>query len=294
MLFTSTTSYCQKPWPPCPLRPTAAQNWTSHDSEFSVAWHTYMSPNTRGTNWPPAPCPAHSSALLITAMPSASFIAQPRSSLSLTTLCSTKGAPTPCYEHIILKPNATPPSAAPNPTLATALSCPKHTTHPPIPDDNPHYDVSSYGHRANIALADTLELKIYNEAMASQDAIEWLTACKEEMWTWKDLDVYDIVPQPKGCKVIGSKWVFHVKQGPNRSIQKYKAWIIAQGFTQVEGIASIQYSPSQLSTTSNFTKWTLRLLTSMLTSRRTFIWSHHPVLRSPKDTSLNSKRVCMA
>jgi hypothetical protein len=77
---------------------------------------------------------------------------------------------------------------------------------------------------------------MYNEAMASPDVPEWLAACKEEMRTWKDLDIYNIVPQPKGHKVIGSKWVFHIKQGPNGSIQKHKARIAAQGFTQVEGI----------------------------------------------------------
>ena len=36
--------------------------------------------------------------------------------------------------------------------------------------------------------------------------------------------------------MIGSKWVFRVKRGPDRSIQKHRARIIAQGFTQVEGI----------------------------------------------------------
>jgi hypothetical protein len=72
--------------------------------------------------------------------------------------------------------------------------------------------------------------------MASQDAVEWLATCEEEMQTWKDLDVYDVVPRPKGRKVIGSKWVFCVKQGPDGLIQKYKAQIVAQGFTQVEGI----------------------------------------------------------
>ncbi len=72
--------------------------------------------------------------------------------------------------------------------------------------------------------------------MASPDATEWLAACEEEMQTWKDLKVYDVVSWPKGRKIIRSKWVFHIKQGPDRSIQKYKARIIAQGFMQVEGI----------------------------------------------------------
>jgi hypothetical protein len=76
-------------------------------------------------------------------------------------------------------------------------------------------------------LADALEPKMYDKAMASPDAPEWLAACEEEMWTWKNLDVYNIVPQPKGHKVIGSKWVFCIKQGPDGSIQKHKARIVA-------------------------------------------------------------------
>ena len=72
--------------------------------------------------------------------------------------------------------------------------------------------------------------------MASSNAVEWLAACEEEIRTWKDLDVYDIVPRPKGRKIIGSKWVFRVKRGPDGTIQKHKARIVAQGFTQIEGV----------------------------------------------------------
>src|SRR6266851_9410426 len=112
---------------------------------------------------------------------------------------------------------------------------PKHTTHPPIPDDNPHYDVSSYN-CANLADAKTPEPKTYNEAMASLDTTKWLAACEDEMWTWKHLNMYNVIPQPKGHKVIGSKWVFCVKRGPDGTIQKYKAQLVTQGFTQVKGI----------------------------------------------------------
>ena len=144
-----------------------------------------------------------------------------------------EGGPTPRHERIILEPDITP---APDTHPPPAASCPKRTIRPPISDNDPRYDVSSYGHRANVALADTSEPKSYDEAMASLDAAEWLATCEEEMWTWKELDVYDIVPRPKGRKIIGSKWVFRVKRGPDGSIQKHKARIVAQGFTQVEGI----------------------------------------------------------
>jgi len=50
------------------------------------------------------------------------------------------------------------------------------------------------------------------------------------------MGVYDVVPQPKGHKVVGSKWVLRIKRGPDGQVQKYKAHIVTQGFTQVEGL----------------------------------------------------------
>ena len=50
------------------------------------------------------------------------------------------------------------------------------------------------------------------------------------------MGVYKVVPCPKGCKVVGSKWVFWIKRGPDGKIQRYKARIVAQGFMQIEGI----------------------------------------------------------
>ena len=50
------------------------------------------------------------------------------------------------------------------------------------------------------------------------------------------MGVYDVVPRPKGHKVVGSKWVLRIKRGPDGQVQKYKACIVAQGFTQVEGL----------------------------------------------------------
>ena len=50
------------------------------------------------------------------------------------------------------------------------------------------------------------------------------------------MDIFEVVSQPDNKKVIGSKWVYYKKYGPNGKIQKYKAHVITQGFTQVEGI----------------------------------------------------------
>ena len=50
------------------------------------------------------------------------------------------------------------------------------------------------------------------------------------------MGMYEVVPCPQGQKVVGSKWVFCIKRGPDSTIQKYKACIVAQGLTQIEGI----------------------------------------------------------
>jgi len=112
----------------------------------------------------------------------------------------------------------------------------------PIRDDNPRYSITSYSQpcpteQANIVLTDkTDDPQSYNKAMVRSDATEWDAACKDKIHNFQQMGVYNIVLQPKGCKVVGSKWVLCIKHGPDGQVQKYKAHIITQGFTQVEGL----------------------------------------------------------
>jgi len=59
----------------------------------------------------------------------------------------------------------------------------------------------------------------------------WEAACKEERKSFEAMEVFEVVPRPDHKKVVSSKWVYREKQGPDGSIQKYKARIVAQGFT---------------------------------------------------------------
>ena len=45
-----------------------------------------------------------------------------------------------------------------------------------------------------------------------------------------------MVPRPADKSVVGSRWIFKVKQEANGSIEKYKAIFVAKGYYQVEGI----------------------------------------------------------
>ena len=75
----------------------------------------------------------------------------------------------------------------------------------------------------------------YQEAAAGPDKQKWETAMKTEMTSLRENDVWDLVELPVGKKVVGCKWVYKVKTGADGSVQRYKARLVAQGFTQKYG-----------------------------------------------------------
>ncbi len=78
--------------------------------------------------------------------------------------------------------------------------------------------------RASVALANMgPDPRTYAEAMACSDATEWEIACEDKKHAFECMGVYEVVPRLKDHKVVGSKWVFCIKQGPDGQILKYKA-----------------------------------------------------------------------
>jgi hypothetical protein len=76
----------------------------------------------------------------------------------------------------------------------------------------------------------------YNEAMADKlHRSEWLQAIKDELTQLQGLDTWELSKLPPGKKAIGSRWVFNVKLTSTGLIDRYKARLVAQGFSQVPG-----------------------------------------------------------
>lgn len=75
----------------------------------------------------------------------------------------------------------------------------------------------------------------YQEATTGPDKANWETAMETEMTSLRENHVWDLVKLPAGKRTVGSKWVYKVKTGADGSAQRYKARLVAQGFTQQYG-----------------------------------------------------------
>ncbi|KAK1663133.1 hypothetical protein QYE76_051292 [Lolium multiflorum] len=86
-------------------------------------------------------------------------------------------------------------------------------------------------HHAYISV---VEPKKVFEALEDSD---WVDAMHEELNNFKRNKVWTLVEKPKECRnVIGTKWIFKNKQDEFGNIVRNKARLVAQGFSQVEGI----------------------------------------------------------
>ena len=67
------------------------------------------------------------------------------------------------------------------------------------------------------------------------DDPDWVMAMQEELNNFTRNEVWELVERPKQ-NVIGTKWVFINKQDEHGVVTRNKAMLVAQGFTQIEGL----------------------------------------------------------
>ncbi|GJX85757.1 retrovirus-related pol polyprotein from transposon TNT 1-94 [Tanacetum coccineum] len=84
---------------------------------------------------------------------------------------------------------------------------------------------------------DTHEPLTYQEAVACEDSSKWKAAMEEEMDSLRKNKTWELVDHPAGQKLVSCKWLFKIKEGIE-GVQKprYKARVVARGFTQRAGI----------------------------------------------------------
>jgi hypothetical protein len=64
----------------------------------------------------------------------------------------------------------------------------------------------------------------------------WVNAMHEELENFERNQVWTLVIPPRDVNVIGTKWVFKNKQGEDGEVVRNKACLVAQGYSQVEGL----------------------------------------------------------
>ncbi|RVW91359.1 Retrovirus-related Pol polyprotein from transposon RE1 [Vitis vinifera] len=65
---------------------------------------------------------------------------------------------------------------------------------------------------------------------------EWLSAMDDEIHALKKNDTWVLVPRPQHHNVVGCRWIFKTKLHSDGSIERHKACLVAQGFSQVHGL----------------------------------------------------------
>lgn len=111
----------------------------------------------------------------------------------------------------------------------------RHSIRPTRPPDR-------FGHLSMLALSarygevDEHVPTSYQEAMTASDNELWSTAMKEEIRDIQEKGTWELVPLPEGTVPIKNRWVFFRKKNKENETCRYRARLVAKGYSQRESI----------------------------------------------------------
>ena len=77
------------------------------------------------------------------------------------------------------------------------------------------------------------------EPKKSKDVLQdsdWIKAMQDELLEFERHKVWTLVPRPQGKTIIATRWVYRSKMDEDGIVTRNKARLVAQGFTQQEGL----------------------------------------------------------
>jgi hypothetical protein len=80
------------------------------------------------------------------------------------------------------------------------------------------------------------EPKLVREAVDLTEGKLWKDSMVEEMESLYNNETWDFFELPNGRKLIGRKWVFNKMMNEVGQVEKFKAQLVAKGYSQVEGV----------------------------------------------------------
>jgi transposase InsO family protein len=135
-------------------------------------------------------------------------------------------------------------------------------------EDNPHESHFSYAWMISDEEQKYDVPKSLRDAQESPEWPEWQAAMDEEYRQHLEMGTWELVEPVAGRRPIGCRWVFAKKFDESGKLTKYKARLVAQGFSQIPGIDyTDNYAPvARLDAVrtcialSAIKKWTMRQL----------------------------------
>ena len=104
-----------------------------------------------------------------------------------------------------------------------------------VAPDRPGVITSEWWNYINYVSASTIDVDEPNnikEAYNGLNAIQWKNATYEEYNSLMKNHTWDSVELAEGKNIVGCKWIFKVKQNVDGSVDRCKAGLVAQGFSQ--------------------------------------------------------------
>jgi hypothetical protein len=133
-------------------------------------------------------------------------------------------------------PSVSTPAPDPpaSPDLPIAIRKGNRSTRNPYPI----YNFLSYHRLSPTYCAFVSALSSVSIPKTIQEALShpgWRQAILDEMSALESNHTWELVPLPSGKSIVGCRWIFNVKVGPDGQVDRLKARLVAKGYTQVHG-----------------------------------------------------------
>lgn len=76
----------------------------------------------------------------------------------------------------------------------------------------------------------------FDQAVNSEDSHEWKKVMQEEYDSLIRNGTWRLVDRKKGQRIVDNRWVYRIKRNSHNAVERYKARLVARGFTQCYGI----------------------------------------------------------
>ncbi|GJS65004.1 putative RNA-directed DNA polymerase [Tanacetum coccineum] len=97
-------------------------------------------------------------------------------------------------------------------------------------------DYYTYLNEADFDLGKCNDPESFEDTITCNQSAHWREAMEDELNSMTKNNVWELAELRKGAKPVGCKWVYKTKLDPNGNVERYKAHLVAKGYTQKEGV----------------------------------------------------------